>query len=308
MVSAQHLVVIAAFSFAVGFAVASLAPRIANLLSGRHARRQYVEFVRSTSASSPPEGNRVGWAIHRVLQQQEDDCERLSLRVLPRLGEKAPKCYELMGQALALLDAYASCFWKCSGGDHVLERLVGRSNNQARATLRLMLMGSYDEALVLIRGVGETANLLSLFEAQPDALDRWKSVDERTRRQEFAPVAVRRRLKELGTPIQVTSDTYGELSHRNVHANPSTSPQAYDSRGRSKGSGYFQEAGLMVCENELATALTFLIYAASQLSGLSPQTMHRMLVAGRELIGSVGGLELTNMSEMWSELAKRATP
>jgi hypothetical protein len=83
---------------------------------------------------------------------------------------------------------------------------------------------------VLTRGVGEIANLLSLFQSPEE---------------------------ELGRPIRVTSESYAELSGRNVHVSPKTSPQTYEPVGRPKGGGYYQDAGLMICQNELAKALTF---------------------------------------------------
>ena len=289
-------------SLAIGAVLARGVPFVASRFLERRSRQQFVDYVRAHNRGGQIGGD-VGLSVHRVLRQQERQCEERSLGSLPRLGEKAPKCYESMGRVIALLDAYSSCSWQCSGGDHVLERLVGRAVNQARAAIRLSLMGFYDEALVHVRGIGETANLLSLFAARRAALERWKSVDERTRRREFSPVAVRQELGEIGTPIQIDNETYGELSHRNVHVNPSTSPQAYDAIGVPKGAAYYQEAGLLVCENELATALTFVVYAASQLADLPDDLTHRMLTSGRDLISNTGGISLTSLPQMWADLA-----
>jgi len=254
----------------VGFLLGSVCTR---LFSGgaawffrRRARRRFVQFVqpeRFTSALPPlpdTKSEGVGISIHQVLRQQEQDCEEKSLLRLPHMGEKAPRCYEMTGRVFAVLDALSSCAWGCAQGDHVLERLVARSVNHSRAAWKLALMGFYDEALVLTRGVGEIANLLSLFDARSESFAHWKSLDERTRRREFSPVRVRTELETIGTPIRVVSETYAELSSRNVHVNPSTSPQTYDMLGRPKGGGYFQEAGLLICQNELAESLTFVTY------------------------------------------------
>jgi hypothetical protein len=257
-----QLGLVALVAFLLGALCAHLSADFTAQLSGRRARRRFVQFVQpERSGSAPPplsdantEG--VGLLIHQFLRQQEEDCEEKSLGQLPRLGEKAPRCYEMTARVLALLDALSSCAWGCAKGDHVLERLVARSVNHARAALRLALMGFYDEALVLTRGVGEIANLLSLFEAQSESFVRWKSLDERTRRREFSPGRVRTELETIGTPIRVPTETYAELSSRNVHVNPHTSPQTYDMLGRPKGGGYYQEAGLMICQNELAESLT----------------------------------------------------
>jgi len=69
----------------------------------------------------------IGLSIRQVLRQQENDCEEKSLGQLPRLGEKAPRCYEMTARVLALVDALSSCAWGCGEGDHVLERLVAPS-------------------------------------------------------------------------------------------------------------------------------------------------------------------------------------
>ena len=300
-------------AFLLGSICAHLFPYAATRLSSRRARRRFVQFVQPKRfGNTPPplsdagtEG--VGILIHQILRQQEEDCEKKSLGQLPRLGEKAPRCYEMTARVLALLDALSSCAWGCAEGDHVLERLVARSVNHARAALRLALMGFYDEALVLTRGIGEIANLLSLFEARRESFARWKSLDERTRRREFSPVHVRTELETIGTPIRVTTEAYAELSSRNVHVNPRTSPQTYDILGKPKGGGYYQDAGLMICQNELAEALTFVIYSAAQLSHLDQTLKKRMLLVGRDLILHTGSLGIENMQEMWAELMKKAS-
>jgi hypothetical protein len=168
-------------------------------------------------------------------------------------------------------------------------------------------MGFYDEALVLIRGVGEIANLLSLFEAKTGLFARWKSLDERMRRREFSPVNVREELEKVATPIRVVTEKYAELSSRSVHVDPRTSPQAYDRLARPKGGAYYQEAGLIICLNELALGLTFVTYAAAKLSHVDPPLKTRMFVAGRDLILHTGRLGIENMQEMWAELMKKGS-
>jgi hypothetical protein len=168
-------------------------------------------------------------------------------------------------------------------------------------------MGFYDEALVLTRSVGEIANLLSLFAERPDDFARWKTLDERARRREFAPVHVRTKLEEINTPMRIKSEAYAELSIRGVHVNPGTSPQTYDAIEMPKGAGYYQEAGLFICQNELAQALTFVMYASAQLSQLEKPLRLRMLNAGRDLIENTGRLGIDNIQEMWSDLRKAAS-
>jgi hypothetical protein len=221
------------------------------------------------------------------------------------MGKKAPACYEMIGRCLGLLDAFSSCAWKCSEGDHILERLVVRATNSARAAVRLGLMGFYDESLTLVRSVGEIANLLSLFSERRELFDHWKTLDEKAQRREFSPVKVRLSLEEIGTPIRVSTTAYGELSSRAVHVNPRTSPQTFDWQGRAKGAAYFQDAGLLVCLNELARVLTFVTYAATQLSHLENSYKKRMFIASSNLIENTGQIGVENLQKMWTELEKK---
>jgi hypothetical protein len=305
------VVTLIAFSF--GALCARLLPYAANLLSSRRARRGYVEFIQPTYLRKPlpplsdTHAKDIGLFIYRALRQQEDDCEQESLRQLPRLGKRAPRCYEMTARVLALLDALSSCAWGCAKGNHMLERLVGRSVNHARAATKLALMGFYDEALVLTRGVGEIANLLSLFAARGASFARWASLDNRTRRREFSPASVRRELEKIGTPIRVTTVAYAELSSRNVHVGPQTTTQTYNILGMPVAGAYYQEAGLIVCQNELAKALTFVIYAVANLTHLDKPLQLRLLQAGRDLIFDTGSLGIENMEEMWAALRKSAS-
>jgi hypothetical protein len=166
-------------------------------------------------------------------------------------------------------------------------------------------MGFYDESLMLIRSVGEIANLLSLFSERRELFDRWKTLAERPRRQEFSPAEVRRQLENIGTPIRVSTSAYGELSSRAVHVNPGTSPQNFDALGRARGAAFFQDAGLLVCLNELALSLTFVSYAVSQLSHLEKRYKERLLKTGRDLVENTGRIAIDNLPEMWAELRKK---
>jgi hypothetical protein len=299
-----------ACAFFLGALCAFASRHIINGLSDRRARRRYIQYVQPTSIGdrlaplSPSETEGVGTSILQTMYEQEDGCQRYSIKRSPHMGEKQPRCYEMTGRVIGLLDCLSSCGWGCSQGDHIFERLVARSVNQARAALRLSLMGFYDESLALTRGVGEIANLLSLFEAESGSFAQWKSLDERARRQQFSPVNVRTRLDAIGTPMRVTTQLYAELSSKTVHVNPSTSPQTYDIVGMPKGGAYYQDAGLLMCQNELAKAMTFVTYSAAKLSHLDKTLKKRLLEAGLELISATGKLGIENLDEMWNELRK----
>jgi len=68
----------------------------------------------------------------------------------------------LIGVALSALFQAATCYRSCSGGPHILEALAGRSYNLAAAAYTVITRGFYDEGLLLIRSIGEIANLIAL--------------------------------------------------------------------------------------------------------------------------------------------------
>jgi hypothetical protein len=145
----------------------------------------------------------------KIVSDLEDECERHTLKRLPELGEKAPKCREALGVCISILDGIASCAGGCLHDDHVLEYLVGRCTTIARGSLRLLQKGLYDESLALNRNLGEIANLLTLFANQPASIQTWKTVDDKVRKSQFSPVKTRIALESIGTPIIVNEDRYG---------------------------------------------------------------------------------------------------
>lgn len=70
---------------------------------------------------------------------------------------------EALGTAVSYIDQISSCMWGCREGDHVIEYIIGRAGSNGMAAFRLLRTGYYDEALGIIRQIGETANLLFLF-------------------------------------------------------------------------------------------------------------------------------------------------
>ena len=80
--------------------------------------------------------------------------------MVPRRRSQVCQTMDALGTALSYLDRMASCWWGCRQSTHIEERLVGKVASNARAALHLMRAGYYDEALGLIRQIGETANLL----------------------------------------------------------------------------------------------------------------------------------------------------
>ena len=149
---------------------------------------------------------------HGTLTQREAETHERR----KELGSRAPQCAAEMGTVLSLLDRVASCFWGCAGGDHFAPRMIGRAVSSSRASLRLMNGGYYDESLMLTRSVGETANLLSLFQASADHLAAWRA-DERARKDHYSPYQVRMKLELLGAPIPISRERYAALSGLGSH-------------------------------------------------------------------------------------------
>jgi hypothetical protein len=122
-----------------------------------------------------------------LVQEHEDLCEAKTDEHLPSMGKKAPVCVDRIGTVLSLLDRMSSCWWVCRGGDHTIEYLAGRTLSNARAALRLLRFGFYDEALLLCRSMGEIANLLYLFFRSDVSLTEWRNASHKERLRHFSP-------------------------------------------------------------------------------------------------------------------------
>ena len=165
-----------------------------------------------------------------VAAKVESQCAIESLREIPKLGISVPACYECLGDVLSMLYAEASCFYGCPGGDHFLERLTARVVAHSLSSLRLAVLGYYDESLALTRNLGEIANLLLLFAARPELLASRRVDGEAQRRKNFSAVKVRLKLEELGLNPPISSTRYSLLSEVGVHLVPSVSPQTFNER------------------------------------------------------------------------------
>ena len=193
------------------------------------------------------------------------------------LGKKAPSCLEHLGTVLSLLDRIASCWWICRKGDHLIEYLCGRATSNARAAVRLLRFGFYDESLLLSRAIGETANLLQLFHQDANALELWKESSRRDRMREFKPAKVRQRLENLQTSPVINEERYRLLSERAAHVHPETKPQSHNILGIPAPGANLQEAGLLVCLNELAGPLSMTAFFGVLLLDLEKDIKKRVI-------------------------------
>lgn len=205
--------------------------------------------------TSPEKAFPRGAQFLETVGKVEVQCATESLAEIPKLGISTPACFECLGDVLSMLSEEASCFHGCRGGDHLFERLTARVVTHSLASVRLALLGYYDESLALSRNLGEIANLIFLFAACPDLLESWRGADEARRRKEFSPVKVRLKLEEIGLRPVIDKSRYSLLSEVGVHVVPSVSPQAFNEHGRPTLGAKFQYEGLMCALNELALAV-----------------------------------------------------
>jgi hypothetical protein len=168
---------------------------------------------------------------------------------------------KIIGTSLSVFYQAATCHRKCHGGGHMLERLVGRMYNLSCAAYSLITLGFYDEALSMIRSVGEIANLISLSCVDKDVIREWISCDRRTRLQKFSPMNVRKKLEEKEGVIIAKYDWYSTLSEDYIHPTPNTQPNMHNKDGISVAGGVLQEQGAQKAIRNLAycTGLTALL-------------------------------------------------
>lgn len=171
---------------------------------------------------------------------------------------------QVIGTSLSAFYQAATCHRKCYGGGHLLERLVGKMYNLSCAAYSLITLGFYDEALSMIRSIGEISNLLSLSISDKDAIREWISSDEKTRRKKFSPVQVRKRIEENGGAMLANQNWYSTLSNDYIHPTPNTKPNMHNKENTPVAGGVIQEQGVHGAIRNLAyiTGPTALIVCA----------------------------------------------
>ena len=232
-----------------------------------------------------------GTSFFEMVAKVEEQCAVESLSEIPQLGLSTPACYEFLGDLLSMLSEEASCFHGCEGEDHFFQRLTARIVTNSLSSLRLAFLGYYDESLALTRNLGEMANLLFLFAAQPDLLETWLSADETKRKRDFGPVKVRLKLEEMNLRPPVDQSRYSLLCEVGVHIAPSVSPQTFNEHDRPTLGAKFQYEGLMCTLNELSIAVA---ESAACLS-VFPHVGDRresLQMAAQLLLNVVGNLDL----------------
>ena len=234
----------------------------------------------------------LGKRFLALLQKQEERCLVATDNGLVILGKTVPATVEHLGTVLSLLDRVGSCFWGCHGGDHVAEFIGARCCSTARAALRLLRHGYYDESLSLTRSLAEAANLLFLFKTDKLAFADWRTADHKKRRSEFSPVRVRLRLEQLGSPAPADADRYSEYCEIGTHITPAVSPQAHGAGGINTMGGYYQPSGALLALNELAGMLGCAAAGVASLVELPTEIRKQLLHASVDLLRNVGGVSV----------------
>jgi hypothetical protein len=161
---------------------------------------------------------------------------------------------ELIGISLSILYQVSTCHRKCFGGAHVLEGLAGRFYNLACSSYFLSCRGLYDEALNLIRSMGEISNLIAMSVEDKDALKKWLIADKPTRIREFSPAKVRKLLERAQSKFfYANRDWYSRFCEDFTHVTPSTKPNVHNIKKQAFTGGVVQEDGLEFALTEIVS-------------------------------------------------------
>lgn len=235
-----------------------------------------------------------------ISAQQQNQCAVESRQRLTQLSAEIQTTYENLGALLFLLDRFAACFWGCHGKEHVIEFLVGRTVSSARAALRLIEFGHYDEALALIRNIMEAGNLIWLFFVKPDHIRSWLDVAEHERRKRYSAVAVRKMLEELGATVPHEHTQYAWASGTGVHPSPK-GPQSHNLHEVPTVGGVYQEKGFVSCLVKLAWATATVGGPAAKIAELDRARAQETVEAATRLVEGLpdveGYTEVTGSSE-----------
>ncbi len=241
-----------------------------------------------------------GRAFLDLIWKHDEQIQAQTDARIQSFGKKAPRCFEAIGTTLSHLDRISSCFYKCHGGDHLVEYLLGRIVGLSRATIRLMRFGHYDEALSMVRTIGEMANLLQLFALSSQDFSEWKNSSKSDRISRYGPASVRRRLETLGEPARLDRDWYSSLCEWSAHPTPKTKPNAFNPYGIPVGAPRVQDVGILVCINELGRALCYVVVPAVSLIPLERGQRLAALKESRSLAENLGGVLLDQLPQVWS--------
>ena len=181
-----------------------------------------------------------------ILKSFESDCELVTREYIAENAAGYETSWRSFQKLFRHLYLFSCCHWGCHGKEHVFEHLAGKTVTNASVATRAILHGYYDESLALIRNVGEIANLVNLFWANPDKLREWIDVDEKIRRRTFSPARIRKMLEKNGVMVPFEKAHYSFLCETAVHPVPHVSPNTYSNSVQPVLGLVFQEKGFQL--------------------------------------------------------------
>lgn len=123
-------------------------------------------------------------------------------------------------------------------------------------------IGQYDEALSIVRSLGELCNLLAYFRLYPVEFRKWASASEKDRIKAYKPVLIRKGIEEAGQiAVPMDADVYSELCAAAVHVTPDTAPNQHSTDGSRNVGGIKQEEG----EAKVLSHLSYLLPQAAMI-------------------------------------------
>lgn len=252
-----------------------------------------------------PEGRQFLATVQADIDRFSTEADRFA----ESSGEKLPATVEGTGTVLSILYRLACCAWGCRGGDHQVEWLSGRIVNQTISAHRLVRAGYYDEALMLIRGIGELANLIWLFKEDADEMKAWKVADRKVRITQFGPGAVRTRLEKLssmGPPID--RERYSRLCEVATHPVPAMPPGHFTGTGRPILGALIQPVGIYVSMTELGFAVAMAAVPLSALLEPEEAVRSRLFTQAVQLTRNLGAFTILNYDELLAEVYAKTKP
>jgi hypothetical protein len=228
----------------------------------------------------------------------EEQCEHITDHSWSLHGVKAPLCETQLNEVVFRLDAVSCCHWGCHGGDHTIEYIAGKITSSARASLRLLRMGFYDESLGITRSIGEATNLLQLFAIDKEKLQEWLALDESSRMKKYSPAKVRLTLEQAGSHVPMNRETYALLSGISAHTTPDTHPNSYLAGERPTSGGHYNPIAALACLNELGFAAAMATLSLNAILDLPKEIKIANLTEAKQLIANVGKLRMTSLNEL----------
>ena len=198
-----------------------------------------------------------------------------------------------------------SCAYGCPGGgpdNHTIWYLSARMSSFGRAALRLMKMGFYDEALIIVRSMGELTNLFTLFDVEPVSIEEWKRSDRRYRRDKLGPGRIRERIEQSGDTPFIDKEHYAELCEISTHPVPQVRPQGFNPHQRALTGGIVvQDAGILVVLNEMAVALSLFVLFAAKLCKVPSEPFKEIRDVCAACVRSAG-FGLQDLKDIWEKM------